>query len=89
MTPKSQEEILYDELKELYPTLSHEELIEAGHNLDAYLESALVMFERIRHDSEALKQFLVLTDHVAAEYNESEELPTDKHHTSSLNIHLP
>jgi hypothetical protein len=64
---------LYEELKALYPHLSHEELIEAGQNLDTYIDHTIGQFERIRQDPERYKTFLVLTELKGSRYDESDD----------------
>jgi hypothetical protein len=64
------EEQLYKELKELYPRLTHEELIEAGQNLDIYIDHVVSQFERIRKDPAAYSKFLALTGWKPAQYDD-------------------
>lgn len=44
-------------LAELYPELSAEELLEAKHNLERYIEIVWKMFQRIENDSEEKKRW--------------------------------
>lgn len=48
-------------LRELYPTLSEEELKEADINLQRYLEVCLRIYERLLADPEAYARFEALT----------------------------
>jgi hypothetical protein len=48
-------------LGKLYPHLTTEQLKGVEENLDRYLELALRLFERIRHNPEAYAQFAALT----------------------------
>lgn len=48
-------------IRELYPHLSDSQLKEAAENLDRYLEVALRIYERIRQDPVAYRQFKSLT----------------------------
>ncbi|MDA2938742.1 hypothetical protein MYX75_10835 [Acidobacteria bacterium AH-259-A15] len=48
-------------IRDLYPQLDEEQLKEAEENLDRYIELALRMYERIRLDPEAYRQFKALT----------------------------
>lgn len=48
-------------IRELYPTLTDEQLRQAEETLDRYLESAARQFNRIRADPTAYKEFRALT----------------------------
>ena len=61
---------LYEELKALYPHLLPEQLIEAGQNLDVYIEHTIQQFERIRQDPERYKTLVALTGREPSRYDD-------------------
>jgi hypothetical protein len=70
MSATPEEDKLHQELKALYPNLTHEQLIEAGENLDLYIEHTIQQFERIREDPERYKKFLALTGREPSRYDD-------------------
>jgi hypothetical protein len=49
------------DLSALYPQFTPDELQGVRENLDAYIEHALLMYERIREDPKAYEEFRLLT----------------------------
>jgi len=58
------------DLAALYPDLAPQRLQEAEENLEAYIEHALVMYERIRQDPDAYRQFRALTGRASSGYDD-------------------
>jgi hypothetical protein len=58
------------ELRDLYPTLSDEELMRAEENLKRYVESTLGLYERITSDPDAYARFQALTASIRNPYDD-------------------
>ena len=61
-----------EEIRRLFPDLRDDQLVEAGENFDAYIESALRIYERIRSNPEAYRQFRACLER---DRNESSDKP--------------
>lgn len=46
-----------EEIRRLFPHLCDDQLVEAGENIDAYLEVLLGIYERLRNDPDAYRRF--------------------------------
>lgn len=59
----------------LYPDLVPQRLQEAEEHFETYIEHSLVMYERIRQDPEAYRQFRALTGRASSGYDELGRTP--------------
>lgn len=62
MRPPQHEKDREITIRELYPDLNYEQLVEAEENLDRYIEHAIRMYRRIQSDPQTQAQFMALTD---------------------------